>query len=88
MNLRQLLAARTVTQSELAARLNVNQALISRWVTGKRQMKYDTAARIAAALNALVAGNEGGEWVFVPKSDQQHSGAESWEGRPEFGNDY
>ena len=88
MNLRELLTARAVTQKELAARLNVNQALISRWVTGKRRMKYDTAARIAAALDALVIGNENGEWVFVPKSDNQHSGAESWDGRPEFGNKY
>lgn len=88
MNLRQLLTARAVTQSELAERLGITQAPISRWVTGKRDMKYKTAARIAAALDAQVAGNEGGEWVFVPKSKKQHSGAESWDGRPEFGNDF
>lgn len=80
--------ARAVTQSELSERLGITQAPISRWVTGKRKMKYDTAARIAAALDAQVIGNEGGEWVFQPKSDKQHSGAESRDGRPEFGNEY
>jgi len=88
MNLRELMTYCAVTQSELAARIGITQAPISRWVTGKRNMNYSTAARIAAALDALVAGNEGGEWVFVPKSDSQHSGAESWDGRPEFGDNF
>lgn len=88
MNLRELLQSRAVTQKELAARLNINQSLISRWVTGKRRMKYETASKIAAALDALVVKKVDGEWVFRLKSDNQHSGAESWDGRPEFGNDY
>lgn len=88
MNLRELLTARAVTQSDLAEKLGITQAPISRWVTGKRRMKYETAARIAAALDALVVKKVGGEWVFRPKRDKQHSGAESWDGRPEFGNDF
>jgi len=88
MNLQELMTARAVTQSELAARLGITQAPISRWVTGKRNMKYSTAARIAAALDALVARRKGNEWVFVPKSDKRHSGAESWDGHPELGNDF
>lgn len=60
MTLRELIAHRRTTQSQLAAALGVSQAMVSKWVRGKRKPKLETAARIARALNAEIQVTEAG----------------------------
>lgn len=51
---KKLLANCEVKQDMLAKRLNVTQALVSRWVTGKGLPKITMVAEIATALNVSV----------------------------------
>jgi transcriptional regulator with XRE-family HTH domain len=72
MTLRKLLSYRGKTQSQLAAALGVSQAMVSKWVRGKRNPKWQTAARIAGALGAVVHASvprQGGEWNYTPVED-------------------
>ena len=69
MTLRELIRHRNLTQTDLAAALGVSQAMVSKWVNGKRNPKWQTATRIAGALNAVVVVNpphKGANWNYTP----------------------
>ena len=51
---KKLLANCGITQEELAEKLNVTQALISKWVTGKGVPRTQMLPNIATALNVDV----------------------------------
>ena len=69
MTLRELLSHRNQTQAALAARLGVTQAMISKWVTESRRPKYETAAKLAGALDAVVCRRPDG-WEYVPNEEE------------------
>lgn len=60
MTLRELLSYRRTTQTKLAAALGVSQVMVSKWVRGERNPKWQTAAQIAGALNAEIRVTEAG----------------------------
>lgn len=51
---RRLLAAKKLTQAELAARLGVAQPHVARWLNGGREPSWSTVCRIADALGVSV----------------------------------
>lgn len=69
MTLRELIAHRNQTQAALAARLGVTQAMVSKWVTGSRRPKWETAYKLAGALDAVVCRCPDG-WEYVPNEDE------------------
>lgn len=71
MTLRELLAHRRTTQSQVAAALGVTQAMVSKWVRGERKPKLETAHRLADALHAEPVPPEtpGGKWTYRPVED-------------------
>lgn len=52
---KKLLANSKTTQEELAVKLNVTQALISKWVTGKGTPRTQMLPNIASALNVDIS---------------------------------
>lgn len=50
-NVRAVLTAKKLRQTELARRLKVSPAMISQWLSGKRRPTLATILRIADALN-------------------------------------
>lgn len=71
MTLRELLTHRATTQSQLAAALGVSQAMVSKWVRGERNPKWQTAARIAGALDAGIQVTEAG-FDYIPGEEITH----------------
>lgn len=65
MTLKQLLRAKKVTQTELAAKLGVRQGTLSRYVIGLRNPDNKMMARIAKALNVSLELRNNGELAFV-----------------------
>lgn len=51
LRIAEVLQTRGVTQRELAGRIGVNEAVISRYVSGDRDPKPDVLANIATALH-------------------------------------
>jgi transcriptional regulator with XRE-family HTH domain len=54
MTLRELIQHRQTTGAALGRALGWSRATVSDYVTGRRRPKLETAARIAAALDAVV----------------------------------
>ena len=55
MTFKKLLVNCNITQEELAEKLNVTQALISKWATGKCAPRTQMLPSIASALNVEVS---------------------------------
>ena len=63
----EMLLKRGMTQKELAERINVTGATMSRYVSGDREPKPDVLANIATALSTTsdyLLGIENGEFSF------------------------
>lgn len=63
----EILLKRGMTQKELAERINVTGAAMSRYVSGDREPKPDVLANIATALSTTsdyLLGIENGEFSF------------------------
>ena len=61
------LQKRGITQRELATRIGVTEAVISRYISGEREPKPDVLANIATALSTTsdyLLGIESGEFSF------------------------
>lgn len=61
------LQKRGITQRELATRIGVTEAVISRYISGEREPKPDVLANIATALSTTsdyLLGIENGEFNF------------------------
>lgn len=61
------LQKRGITQRELATRIGVTEAVISRYISGEREPKPDVLANIATALSTTsdyLLGIESGEFNF------------------------
>ena len=53
-NIRELLEKNNITEKELAKRINITEASVSRYITGDRIPKVSTAIQIARILNCSV----------------------------------
>lgn len=51
LKIAQTLQKRGMTQKELASRIGISEAVISRYISGEREPKPDTLANIATALH-------------------------------------
>ena len=61
------LQKRGITQRELATRIGVTEAVMSRYISGEREPKPDTLSNIATALSTTsdyLLGIENGEFSF------------------------
>lgn len=52
--LRQAMLDKDITQDDLAERMNVSQAIVSRWLSGKMNMTLSTLARIGEAIGCRI----------------------------------
>ena len=65
MTLRELIAHRQTTGAALGRALGWSRATVSDYVTGRRNPKWETAAAIAGALDAVAIRKRRG-WDYVP----------------------
>lgn len=67
LKITETLQKRGMTQKELAARVGITEAVISRYISGEREPKPDMLANIATALSTTsdyLLGIENGEFNF------------------------
>jgi transcriptional regulator with XRE-family HTH domain len=69
MTLRELIQHRQTTGAALGRALGWSRATVSDYVTGRRRPKLETAARIAAALDAvvIVPRDKGAPFGYAPE---------------------
>ena len=69
MTLRELIKHRQTTGAALGRALGWSRTTVSDYVTGRRRPKLETAARIAAALDAvvIVPRDKGAPFGYAPK---------------------
>lgn len=69
-NLRTALAARDITQAELAARLHVSEGTISHWISGRHRPSIDRLKEIARLVGMTFSELVEGDETFLRDEDE------------------